>query len=328
MKTRPKIGLALSGASGRAIAHIGVLEVLQENGIEIDYLTACSSGTVIAASFACGTMQQLKRDFLQLNKRFLLEIFSLEKTVGGVFSMNGFASWFGKYTHGKKFEDVKPRLGFVCVDINTGEPMLLALGDMVKAGQASCTVPGLFEPVEWGNKFLVDGGLFSIVPTTQAKEMGADFVIGVDIAATRYLFPHGLHGLRKGYKLLKDSFPARLYGMLHEFIDSLFSKSVNFIFYNQSDFLDQSKLPRPGMFSVLGKAMDIAMARYEKQSGLISDCDYLISPNIKHFGKTDFVNAKLMIEESRRATKAAIPEIKKLLRDYKWRRQEEKFKNA
>ena len=72
---RPKIGLALSGGSGRAIAHIGVLEVLREYNIPIDVITACSSGTMVAGSFACGTLEELKQDWLKWNKGFILNFY-------------------------------------------------------------------------------------------------------------------------------------------------------------------------------------------------------------------------------------------------------------
>lgn len=320
----PKIGLALSGASGRAVAHIGVLEVLQENNIPIDYITACSSGTIIAASYACNTLEQLKRDWLRLDRQFLLSMLALEKTGGGVLSMEKFAKWAENYLHGKKFEDVKPVLGFVCVDIQTSAPVVLSLGDIARACQASCTVPGLFEPIEWGNHVLVDGGLFSIIPTTQAKELGADFIIGVDIAATRYMFLRQLFPIRKGYNFVKRSFPIKMYLALHGFLDSVFTKSARALFYNQSDFLAETNLDRPSTFAILGKAMDIAITNYEKQREIIADCDYLITPRIKHLGKTDFKNSRLMIEEGRRAALAAIPEIKQHLKEFMWRKQARK----
>ena len=326
LASRPKIGLALSGGSGRAIAHIGVLEVLCENKIPIDIITSASSGCLIAASFSCGTMDKLKSDWLHLNKRFLMTLFEINKDGGGALSTERAANWFRQYTISKNLEDVKPSLGFVCADIMTGHPVTLSLGDVTRAVQASCSVPGLFEPVQWGNKFLVDGGLFSIIPTTQAKEMGADIVIGVDIASTRYMFTRKLHQLRKGYKFIKNSFPARIYTKLHEWVDSFFTKSIDFIYYNQSDILEESDFARPGMFAILGKALDISVAQREKKHDILSDCDSLISPDVKTLGKVDLESSAKMLEEGRRATLVAIPEIRRLIQDFEWqnRKQGEK----
>lgn len=314
---RPTIGLALSGASGRAITHIGLLEVLREHNIPIDYITACSSGTLVAASYACGTMEQLKTDWLKFNKKFILSLMKVDTSGTGIFKTEKFTEWGIRYTLNKKFEDVTPRLGFVCADILTGEQILLTLGDILKAEQASCAVPGLFEPVQWGTRLLVDGGLFSIVPTTQAKEMGADIVIGVDISSTRYMFTTKYLRMRKGYNFLRKSMPVRIYLRLHELIDRLLTKSVDFIFYNQSDILDESNYPQPSLFSIIGKALDISVAQNEKKHGKLADYDYLICPNVKHLGKADFQSAHEMLEEGRRAALEAIPAIKKLIENFR-----------
>lgn len=313
---RPKIGLALSGASGRAITHIGVLEVFRENNISLDCITACSSGTFIAASYACGTMEELKYDWMKFNKRFVLSVMGTPSGAGGIFRTEKMAKWLSKYTKGKKFEDVRPRLGFVSADIRTGEIVLLTLGDLVKAGQASSAVPGLFQPVEWGNKLLVDGGLFSIVPTTQAKQMGADIVIGVDIASSPYMFDTSYLNMRRGYNFLRRSWPVKLYLKLHQLIDWAFSKSINFLYYNRPDVFEESSLPAPGFFSILGKALDISVEQSDTKKGLFFDYDLMISPNVKHHGKADFVSAAEMLEEGRRAARAAMPEIKKLIMNW------------
>ena len=315
-RERPKIGVALSGAAGRAITHIGVLEVLRENDIPIDYITACSSATIIASSFASGTMESLKKDWIMLNKKFLLSLLGIDKTGTGMFNSDKFTEWGAKYSLNKKFEDVYPRLGFVCADIITGEQVLLSLGDIPQAGQASCAVPGLFEPVRWGNKLLVDGGLFSIVPTTQAREMGADIVIGVDIASSRYIFDQKLMTMRKGYNFLRKSWPVKAYVKIHDLVDRAFSKSINFIYHNQSDLLEESGFIQPGMFAILGKALDISVEQSERNNGVLLDCDYLISPNVKHHGRTDFESAKNMLIEGRRAAMEAVPAIQKLIKSF------------
>lgn len=312
-RERPKIGIALSGASGRAVTHIGVLEVLREYDVPIDYITACSSGTIVAASYACGTMDKLKEDWMKLNKKFLLSMIGIDKTGSGILSFDKFAEWGSKYLLNKNFEGVQPRLGFVCADIITGERVLLSLGDLLKALRASCAVPGLFEPVQWGNKLLVDGGLFSIVPTTEAREMGADIVIGVDIASSRYVFNQKLMTMRKGYNFLRKSWPVQMYVKIHDLVDRAFSRSINFIYHNQSDLLEESGFIQPGMFSIFGKALDISVEQSGKTNDPLTDCDYLISPNVKHHGKTDFDSAKNMLIEGRRAAMEAIPAIQKLI---------------
>lgn len=319
---RPKIGLALSGGSGRAIAHIGVLEVLNEHDIPIDYITACSSGAIIAGSFSCGTMENLKQEWLRFDRKFLLNLLNLDKSGKGIFSTDKAFLWLRTLIN-KNFEEVKPQLGFVCVDILTGRPELLCLGDIVKASQASCAVPGLIEPVEWGNKLLVDGGLYSIVPTSYAKDMGADIVIGVDIASTRYIFSKKYYRVFQGYNFLRKSFAGRIYARLHDVLSKFFTKSINFIYYNQSDVLEEANLYDIGVLSILDKAVEMAVRQNNKRGKFFPDCDYMISPEVKKLGKMDLKSSTAMYEEGRRTALEAIPEIKKLIKDYQWRKKAE-----
>src|SRR3989338_2648601 len=299
---RPKIGLALSGASGRAIAHIGILEVFRENNIPIDYISACSSGCVVAASFACGTMDKLKEDLLKLERKTLLDFFMLVKTSNGIFDLEKFGQWVAAYTNGKRLEEVAPRLGFVSADIVSGVPVLLSLGDIAKAAQASCAVPGLFRPVDWGGMRLVDGGLYHIVPTTQAKEMGADIVIGVDIAATRYMFSNKWYPIKKTYDALRNSLPARAYMKVHRAIDKILVSATR----AQAD-------TDPGVFALLDRALEITIANAEKYKGVISGYDLLLEPNVKHLGKISFKNSLMMLEDGRRIAMGALPKIRKLI---------------
>lgn len=311
---KPKIGLALSGGSGKAIAHIGVLEVLREANIQVDYVTACSSGVIVAGSYACGTMDQLKSDWLKWNRKFLYNMMEFNTSGRAIFRLEKVGELLRKYMN-RNLEDVSPRLGFTCVDILTGEPILLTMGDMIKAGQASSAVPGIIEPVRWGNKLLVDGGLYSITPTEQVRAMGADIVIGVSIASTPYGYARYVSGLREGYMYIRESLPARIYVAIHNFLDKLFTRSLNF-FYNQSDILEQSDFQTPGILGILGRAIDVSTKQRLKMQGRVPDCDLLITPKVRHIGKLDMASAGSMLAEGRRAAAAALPEIKRIIEQW------------
>lgn len=294
-ENRPKIALALSGASGRAIAHIGVLEVLREHNIPVDYITACSSATMIAASYACGTMEKMKADLLNMDRKSLFNLFGLDKTGKGVFSLDKIGAWVRTYVGDNKLEDVYPRLGFVCIDVMSAEPFLLVMGDIVKAGQASSAVPGLFEPVQWGSRLLVDGGLFSLLPVDQAREMGADIVIGVDLAATKFMYKKGYINAWRGYNFLKKSFALIGLNRIPYFLKS-----------------NEYEPKNPHLFTILGKALEIASEQHAR--GEIPVPDIMLSPNIKHLGKINFKMSKIMYEEGRRAAEEAMPEILQLMK--------------
>lgn len=315
---RPKIGLALSGGSGRAIAHVGVLEVFREHNIPIDIITACSSGTIVAGSFACGTLEELKKDWLSLNKEFIFSLLDFDGSGKGIFGTEKIATWITKYFNGvKNMEALSPRLGFVCVDIASGTPLVLALGNIVRAGRASCAVPGLFEPVEWGNKLLVDGGLFSVVPVQEARDLGADIVIGVDIAVTRQIVSRKYLNVWRGFKYVKDSLPFQILGRTFSLFNRLYEKTAKVVFYNQSDFFEPRLVSEADLFSILGKSMELVTQRQTAGGAQIPTCEVLLMPNVKKLGKMDFGSSKKIYLEGRRAALEAIPQIQSIIKNYK-----------
>ncbi|MBX4205234.1 MAG: patatin-like phospholipase family protein [Candidatus Doudnabacteria bacterium] len=312
MSNRPKIGVALSGASGRAIAHIGVLEVLRENDIPIDYMVGCSSGALISASFATDTLELLKEELHTLTIRKLLNTWSF-RARGAIFDYNA-ADVFQKYTKGLSFHEVaNPRLGFVATDLDSGDIVNITEGDLLPAIKASCAAPGLFEPVIMNGRILVDGGLSNVVPTKAAKSMGADIVIGVNIASSKFIYEKRLP-IWRGYR-----FVTRMLGLqfIREKILPMLSSRILFQFDSQSDTLEEEDIKIPGMLSVLTKALDHALLRSEQWTESELACDWMIEPRVKHLGKAEFDKLDFIYEEGRRAAKLAIPHIKKLIENYK-----------
>ncbi|HTL39318.1 MAG TPA: patatin-like phospholipase family protein [Methylomirabilota bacterium] len=314
-KPRPKIGLALSGASGRAIAHIAVLEVLRENNIPIDVLVGCSSGALIAASYAAGTLDVLKTWLYNLTVRKMLRFWSTRNAQGAIFHLNSEKAeqQLNELTKGLNFEDIKPlRLGFVAADLHTGELVTMNIGSINQAFKASVAVPGLLEPVVWGRKLLVDGGLVNIVPTLPTKEMGADIVIGVNLAATKFIYEKRMP-IWRGYRFL-----TRLTGLqfIREKILPKLSPRLLFRIDSQSDLLEEEDIKIPGVMSVLSMALDHSFAIEEQWDESQIACDLMLEPKVKHYGKTEFNSLEQIYLEGRRCAQAAIPEILELINNY------------
>jgi predicted acylesterase/phospholipase RssA len=313
---RPKIGIALSGASGRAIAHIGVLEVLKENNIPIDILVGCSSGALIAASYALGTMDKLKFFFYELTIPKILKLWSMKNAKGGIFHLNGerITQALNEITKNKNFEDIKNiKIGFTATDIDTGELITLSKGSINKAFKASVAVPGLLAPIVWENHILVDGGLVNIVPTLPAKELGADIVIGINLAATKFIYEKRMP-IWRGYR-----FFTRLLGLqfIREKLISKLSPRVLFRIDSQSDILEEEDIKIPGVMSVISKTIEHSFRIEEQWDESHVACDLMLEPYVKHYGKTEFNSLEQIYKEGRRAATAAIPEIKKLIENYK-----------
>lgn len=310
---RPKIGIALSGASGRAIAHIGVLEVFKENNIPIDFIVGCSSGTLIAASYATNTMTELKDYFLNLKLTKLLAMWSTDGARGGLFQSQKADGELSRFTKGLTFEQVNPKLGFVAADLDTAELVNITSGDLIKAFKAATAVPGLFEPEVIDGRILVDGGLVNIVPTIAAKKMGADIVIGVNIAATKFIYEKRLP-IWRGYRFI-----TRLLGMqfFRERVWPKLSSRILFQFDSQSDALQEKDIKVPGMFSVLAKAMDHSLKISEQWTDSDMACDLMLEPRVKHYGKTEFDSLDKIYEEGRKAAQQALPKIRELMGKHK-----------
>jgi NTE family protein len=312
MNRRPKIGIALSGASGRAIAHVGVLEVLKENNIPIDYIVGCSSGGLIAVSFAAGTLEFLKDFFYTLTFPKMLRMWSIRDAKGGMFHFHKANEQFLGVTKGLGFADLTPKIGLTAADINTGELVNLTSGDLVKALKATIAVPGLFEPAVIDNRVLVDGGLVNVVPTLAVKDMGADIVIGVNIGGTKFIYEKKLP-IWRGYR-----FVTRLLGLqfIREKILPMLSPRVMFRMDSQSDVLEEEDIKIPGMMSMLFKAVDHSFEVEKQWTEAEIACDWMIEPRVKHYGKTEFNSLRQIYEEGRRAAELAVPNIRKLIQEF------------
>jgi NTE family protein len=176
---RRRVGLALGGGVARGLAHIGVLSVLDEAGISIDFVAGTSAGSLIGATFCAGlSIDRIKEIAMQVRWRHIARPVW---PVRGFVSFERMAHWLVVALGDLDFADLKIPFAAVATDLDTGRPVKLHQGRLAPAVQASCSVPGFVQPVEIGGRLLGDGSLANSVPVSILREMGADFVIGVDI---------------------------------------------------------------------------------------------------------------------------------------------------
>jgi NTE family protein len=179
----PKLGLALGGGAARGFAHIGVIQVLEENGIQPDMVVGTSAGSLVAAFYASGkTGAQLQWLADSMDESQLTD-WTVPFFSRGMLRGEALGRYVNSQLNGAKIEDLKIPLGIVATDLQTGDGILFRRGDIATAVRASSAVPSVFEPVRIGNKDYVDGGLVSPVPVRYARQMGADIVIAVDISS-------------------------------------------------------------------------------------------------------------------------------------------------
>lgn len=180
---RKKIGIALSGGGARGFAHLGVLRVLADHGVQIDMIAGTSAGSIVGACLASG-MSIYEIESLAVQIRYS-NIMLPTIGMGGMFTNAPMGSLLTKHLPVKNIEDAKIAFAAVAFDLGTSEKVVLNSGDLVTAIRASCAVPGLFTPVrDRDGRTLVDGGVVSPMPVDLVREMGADIVIAVDLLSS------------------------------------------------------------------------------------------------------------------------------------------------
>ncbi|HEV2621550.1 MAG TPA: patatin-like phospholipase family protein [Frateuria sp.] len=175
------IGLALGGGAAKGFAHIGVIKMLEASGIHPDVVTGTSAGSVVGALYASGmdafAMQQAAIALDQASLRDV-RLFS-----GGLVQGQKLQDYIDAQVGQRPIERLKLPFAAVATDLASGQRTVFTHGDTGQAVRASCSVPGVFEPALVGGRRYVDGGVVSPVPVDAARQLGADFVIAVDISA-------------------------------------------------------------------------------------------------------------------------------------------------
>ncbi|MCP4236292.1 MAG: patatin-like phospholipase family protein [Aestuariibacter sp.] len=218
---RPKIGLALSGGGARGAAHVGVLKVIEELQIPVDYIAGTSMGAVIGGLYASGmSSEEIEQQFNTINWTTVFKdkperpersqrrksddrLYLVEAKIG----VNDAGLHLPKSAiEGQKFNFILKSLTLpvaevtdfdklpipfraVAMDIASGDEVVLGKGDLATAMQASMAIPAVFSPVHLNDKILVDGGGANNLPISVVRSMGADIVIAIDISAP--LFEQG-----------------------------------------------------------------------------------------------------------------------------------------
>jgi len=184
---RKRVGLALGGGGARGFAHVGVICLLEQEGIPIDCIAGTSAGSFVGAAHAAGLQSQELLDIaLKLRWRDI---------VGLAWPRRGFVS-FEKLEHllidalgDLSFADLQIPYAAVAADMGTGEQVVLKVGCVARAVRASCSVPGIVIPVEIDGRLLSDGGVLNNLPISVVRELGADIVIAVGLGAPPGRYP-------------------------------------------------------------------------------------------------------------------------------------------
>lgn len=285
---KPKIGLVLSGGGAKGFAHIGVLKVLEEAGVKIDFIGGTSMGAVVGGLYASGynasqidsifqttDFNELLNDFIpRTSKNFYEkrndELYALvlpfnkfkigipEALSSGIYNYNLLSRLTRNVRHIKDFNELP--IPFLCIgtNIETGKEVLLNKGNLAQAIIASSAFPSLFAPVEIDGQLLVDGGVVNNYPIKEVRKLGADIIIGVDL---------------------------------------------------QNDLLDRTKLK--DATRILVQITNLKSREMMKQN--IVDTDVYIKPDARNYGVISFDKGKEIIRKGEEATFAVFEKLKVLV---------------
>ena len=256
-KKRLKIGLALGGGGARGLSHIGVIKVLEENNIPIDFIAGSSIGAMIGALYASSKDIKKVQDIaLSNNWRGLLSLVdpSLKQ---GLINGDKVKKFIEKNLDTKHIEDFKVPMVVVATDLKTGNHEVIKKGNASSAVRASVSLPLVFKPHKLNGKLFADGGLSMPVPTDVVRNMGADIVIAVNLDADYFSNNHNNHDKDFGFYKIAQS-------------------SISILRYHLAGYNTES-----ADIKVLPKVGHIRMEEFLKVKEVISEGEKAMKKNLK-----------------------------------------------
>lgn len=214
-----KLGLALGGGAARGFAHLGVIQVLEEAGYRPSHVVGTSAGSLVAALYASGKSTAELNRLAETMQEADITDWMLPILNRGALRGEALAKYVNTQVGGRSLEQMKIPLGIVATDLASGESITFRRGNTGAAVRASSAVPAVFQPVRIGEREYVDGGLVAPVPVRQARDMGANFVIAVDISSDPEGNPSG-----DTFQILMQTF-------------AIMGKSINTLALKDADFV-------------------------------------------------------------------------------------------
>ena len=281
------LGIALGGGGAKGFAHIGVLEALQEEGIEFDVITGCSIGAIVGAVYAAGNLELLKSTSTQIKITEIPKLLSPAFPRSGLFSGKNAIEMLMDLVKKENIEDLDKTFGSVSACINTGELRSFTKGEVRKALKASFAIPGLFTPEKDGDSILVDGGTIEPIPMELARDLGADTVIAVDLFGNPALTP------------IEGS-------------ENFLTSAIQY-FKSASEKISWLNSNSPNLIDILEQTLVISQMRLTSLRLKESPPNVVIQPAVREVGILDFHRGEPIIELGRQAAKEKMAEIKELI---------------
>jgi len=298
------VGLALGSGAARGLSYIGVLKALEESGIRIDILAGTSIGALIGALFTSGVPVNRMEDVAcSLNWRSLARLLDPTIPTSGLIDGKKVARFIDDLLPVKSFEELERPFAVTATDVESGELVIIKQGNLLEAIQAAIAFPGIFTPVRFGDRFLVDGGLSAPVPTNIVRDMGADLIIGAC----------AIPDVEKKYTETFTPVSAQQ-SRASRFIENFNSEWIENRFrevWQGQNSKNQSMPPPsirkpPGIFKVFAQSIAIMENQINSLRMQQDQIDLLIKPDLNNITMLEFHRAEECISAGRMATLSAL----------------------
>src|SRR3954464_6814715 len=302
---RPVIGLALGGGAARGFAHIGILRTLAANGIVPDVVVGTSIGAVVGGLHAAGRLDTLEEWGHSLQgMRNILGYLDIRLSGSGLIGGEKLATRLEEAVGETLIEDLPIKFASVATEVRTRHAIWLTRGRLVDAMRASYALPGIFQPMLIGDRWLVDGALVNPVPVSAARALGAEIVIAANLSSDIFTHSKTIYA--------HCAMPAPVAAAPEETtakrrFPRLFSpeKTMTREFFGGAG--------RPGISSVMVDAFNIMQDRITRARLAGDPPDLLISPRVSKIGWFDFHRADDLIAHGVKAAERAIESIQEAI---------------
>lgn len=316
-----KIGLVLGSGSAKGMAHIGVIQVLEENKIPISAVAGTSSGAFIGALWASGLSgDAMAHIACNMNWKLTTRMFLPTFPRSGLIDGRRIQKFLQTFIEEINIEDLNIPFACVATELKTGQEVIFDRGSVLEAVRASISIPGIFVPLRYENQFLVDGGLVNPVPVSVARRWKMDAVVAVNV------IPKAEEKARSLYFKKERKRRLRLQLRLPEFIQASLEKlepaavSEELLLEKMTNVLNRLKeyenpqpAKTPGLFTVMVQSLTIAENTIYQLRLLQEKPDVLLEPNLPDVQLLEFHKAEQIIKAGREAAERHLPEIEKLL---------------
>lgn len=296
----PTIGLALGSGVARGWAHIGVLRVLEREGIRPKIISGTSIGAVVGGYWAAGCLDQLEIFARRLTKRSVFSLMDLTLTGTALVGGRRVRDMLTDALQDLQIGELSAKFVAVASEFGTGHEVWLKRGHLATAIRASYAVPGLFEPVRVAGRWLIDGALVNPVPVTTARGMGADLVIAINLNNEQY----GRGGVISAHV-----------GRSETEVEPPVSASRSFASALSNYFYGKTSAPDapPGIAATMLESINIVQDRIARSRLAGDPPDVMISPRLARIGLFEFHRAEEAIALGAEAAERMIPEIRSAL---------------